>query len=501
MDNKDKMKERDVSKGWSYDQLLLIGIVLISIAFLSYTAYRSYILSFVHDEGISFTIISKYGNYIYWASSANNHVLNTILMKVFSLAFGNSELSLRFPNLIGHLFFAIFSFLILKKVQNNYLVLCGFILLNSNPFVLDFFSLARGYGLALSFMMGSIYFLIREKFFYTFLFGALAVLSNYTLLNYYLSSLFIIVLLQFYNAVGVRFNVGFYEIKGLIKKNGLSIFFNIIFLAAIIPTLFDLRRRGEFYVGGKEGFWNSTVRSLIDSSFYFKDYNNIVKDLICLIVAITAVSSIIIILYQFFRIKEFKPSSIILLVMIFSIISPIAQHVLLNTLYPIERTGLYYIPLFILLLIFTCSEAIQIMRESVKIIIFLFLFFFCGVAIFHFVGTANFKYTYTWAYDANTKAMMLEDLHKAYHENYKGERISIKINSLFGPAINYYRITRDMQWLEPITKRNQLLTREFDFYYCFINEELSIAQNRSISILKYYPDTDTILSKLNKTKS
>ena len=41
------------------------------------------------------------------------------------------------------------------------IVIAGFVLLALNPFVLDFFSLARGYGLALACLMSSLYLLAR----------------------------------------------------------------------------------------------------------------------------------------------------------------------------------------------------------------------------------------------------------------------------------------------------------------------------------------------------
>jgi len=37
-----------------------------------------------------------------WGNTANNHLLNTALMQLCSTLFGNSELSLRLPNVLAH---------------------------------------------------------------------------------------------------------------------------------------------------------------------------------------------------------------------------------------------------------------------------------------------------------------------------------------------------------------------------------------------------------------
>ena len=74
------------------------------------------------------------------------------------------------------------------------MLVTGFIMLNFNPYLLDFFSLGRGYGLSVSLMMVSLYFaysFIRSKklfeLFCAFFFAVFSALTIYTLLNYFLA--------------------------------------------------------------------------------------------------------------------------------------------------------------------------------------------------------------------------------------------------------------------------------------------------------------------------
>ncbi len=97
--------------------------------------------------------------FTYVGSSANNHVLNSLAMKLTSAVFGPSELVLRLPNLAGFAAFLLFSWLLLRRFAPPLLALGGFLAISANPPVLDYFSIARGYGLALGLAIPGLYFL------------------------------------------------------------------------------------------------------------------------------------------------------------------------------------------------------------------------------------------------------------------------------------------------------------------------------------------------------
>jgi hypothetical protein len=92
---------------------------------------------------------------------ATNHFLNTLLTKACDFVAGGSEIVLRLPSVIGYAMFLGFSLLILHRSVRPAIAAPGFVLLNLNPYVLDFFSLSRGYGLSLGFLMGSLFYLFK----------------------------------------------------------------------------------------------------------------------------------------------------------------------------------------------------------------------------------------------------------------------------------------------------------------------------------------------------
>ncbi len=136
-----------------------------------------------------------------FGASANNHFLNTLLAKLCFILGGNHEFVLRIPNLLGFVLYLFFSFLLLDRfIKNKLIVVCGYFLLNFNPYVLDFFALCRGYGLSLGFLMPALFFFVSfldkttrrqpggiRHLRYSLVVASLAVLSFFGLLNVYLS--------------------------------------------------------------------------------------------------------------------------------------------------------------------------------------------------------------------------------------------------------------------------------------------------------------------------
>ena len=82
--------------------------------------------------------------------------------RVFAFfVFGNHSLFIaRLPNIIAFVVYAYFAYRFADHLLYFFSGMALFILLLFNPFVLEFFSLARGYGLAMAFELGSLFYLM-----------------------------------------------------------------------------------------------------------------------------------------------------------------------------------------------------------------------------------------------------------------------------------------------------------------------------------------------------
>lgn len=128
----------------------------------AYVLARAVFVPLTYDEAASYLrYISQDLFSVFNFEVATNHFLNTLLTKLVSIIAGDSEFVLRIPSLLGYGMYLYFSVRILEWVPNRAFALAGLLLLNLNPYLLDYFALSRGYGLSLGLLMGSLFFLFR----------------------------------------------------------------------------------------------------------------------------------------------------------------------------------------------------------------------------------------------------------------------------------------------------------------------------------------------------
>ena len=253
-------------------------LFILSSLLFSYTVIRAHLLSITWDEAFTYIEFVRNGKVLfdkYETMSANNHILNTWLVIIFTKLFGVTEFVLRIPSLIAQLFFLFYSAKLLKNIGNRWLVIAAFIVVNVNPYMLDFFCLSRGYGLSISMMMGSIYYFylfhIKENknrnAILSVLFAALAVLANFVLLNYFVVLIGLILLLFWYYSIRLNKQIKV-RITFILKGITLPLIMAILLLWLVLPITIKLKEAGALFFGGNRSFWADTISTIVDRSFY-----------------------------------------------------------------------------------------------------------------------------------------------------------------------------------------------------------------------------------------
>jgi hypothetical protein len=260
---------------------LILGI---SLFFMIYEMARATRVALTIDEATTYLLylssnIAAVFN-LNWAT--NNHFLNTLLAKLFCGLAGNSEFVLRLPSLLGYGVYLLFSFLTLDRfLRNKPVVVCGFLLLNLNPYVLDYFSLCRGFGLSLGLMMPALF------FFFLFLdaaslrlsdpyrplqlslvFASIAVLANISLFNVYLSlvvfafGLFVILNLKDRSRLPVAHVQTPFRSKKLLPAAIalLAVLFNLMVMSQYLALRPDLYEPVNVEITGPEERFKQTVQ-------------------------------------------------------------------------------------------------------------------------------------------------------------------------------------------------------------------------------------------------
>ena len=93
----------------------------------------------------------------------NNHVLNTLLIRISTARFHLTELSLRLPSLLGGLLYLWVAYrLATRRFAPGPAAIAVLGLLTLNPMVLDGMSEARGYGMGLAFLLWALEFMLES---------------------------------------------------------------------------------------------------------------------------------------------------------------------------------------------------------------------------------------------------------------------------------------------------------------------------------------------------
>lgn len=92
-----------------------------------------------------------------WDPAAVNHMLNSMLERLFVSILGLSAFSVRLPSLIGAAIYIYVVYQLCQMISAEWKIRIPlFVCLVYNPFIFDFFVAARGYGLANAFLMAAI---------------------------------------------------------------------------------------------------------------------------------------------------------------------------------------------------------------------------------------------------------------------------------------------------------------------------------------------------------
>jgi len=455
-----------------------IIFILSAILFVA-VCYKSAVTSFTHDESITYLHYVKmdYASIVaYNEPYTNNHILNTILMKIAATLFGAQEWALRIPNLIALLVYLFFAYKLVKKIIPTF-YLPGFILLLANPYLIDFFGLARGYGLSISCMIMCIYYFLcaieSSKWQDILLFNLaamLAIYSNFALIDFYVAVLVIynVFLLNSYISSGKRFTVSVF-----FRKNAINISFAIATTLILWEPIRKISGPHMLDFGGKSGLVANTISSLITSALY-----NISLPAIFVVCASWLLFTLIIITFLFWIVQYMKQGARMLikyryLISINSILLIIfsemeIQHIVLGTDFFIERFALFLFPLFIiqvlLLLQLLIASKINIVGSILQTVLVICL-------VVNTLFNMNLSYYRDWKYDIDTKKVML--IMKRHYLNHPhNAQVTLGVYWYFEPSTNFYKDTWALSWLQPVERRD--LTVKDNYYYSYRNELLNV---------------------------
>lgn len=467
-------------------------ILLLCVVLMAYTVARAITVSFSWDESWTFmhhVLPGMFYQEAYDKMGGNHHLLNVWLMWGSMKLFGESELALRLPNLAAHLVYLLASAGIALRNRSAFMAIGAFLLMNVHPYLLDFFSLARGYGLACGWMVLSLYQATRfvsdddsmRRLGLAASFASLSALSHVIMVNY---------LLAFAAAMGafVIFD-GRKRPKGFVLRR-LALLSLIVLagLAVIMPNALGLFGGGSLNFGC-DRFWECTVLSLGGKVIYHLPYETPLNVIVGralklsgLFIAVTAVVA-----SRGGWLPRLRPMALGLIILALCLLSFLAQQSWFGVPLPQTRTALFLLPLSA----FTWAAAIGAWPAH-RWVPALAAASACSVLIVNLANSVNFTYAVEWKPSGELSHMLtlLENDRPALQD----DRPIITVGTGFESAepMNYYRHVRGLQWL---TK--DLLPSEGEFpyfdYYIVEYEGLDRVDTTRCTLLYHSESTNSAL--------
>lgn len=433
--------------------------------FFSLVVMRALRVPLTHDEAYTYLHYVKQswlGIILYKPPHIpNNHILNTLLMKLSVNIFGLSDWSLRLPNVLMSLVYFRYAAALARKFRFPGIQILGFLSLCLPLYFIDFFAMARGYGMGLSLSLASLYHLYcyRElnnghHIWRTLMFAAFAVYANFTFLYAYLALVALILIL--------------YWSEGEEQTKSLGVLWRPVGIVTGILALFitlPLKNISGDLFGGNSSFWDDSLYSV--SWMFTYQQSSPFATVLSYIIALSVFVGVIFFIYDQFIAKAeigWYYYGDILLVVLFTATAQTAQHYILGTEFLMGRTAMVYAPMILCFVLFFFQRFNSYPKgEYLHLGLNLLI---VGLMAWNF-RHVNLKESVVWTYDASHKEM-LKDLEGTQALNQ--EHFQLGINWLFEPALNVYRESKDLVWLDELS-RNGYRDKDYDAYYLLSYKE------------------------------
>ena len=169
----------------------------------------------------------------------------------------------------------------------------------------------------------------------------------------------------------------------------------------------------------------------------------------------------------------------------------ISAFVILDVNYPQDRSAVFLIPLLGIAVIFAMNDVLNLQIRVARIMSLSIAVMVALILSVNFLPSVNFHSTTVWPYAADAKRM-LADLEREKIEEHGSQTIRLGIDWWFAPTINFYRVTRDLTWLEPVTRKG--LEGEYDYHY-FHPGSFELIEARGVQIIQEYEIAGNRLGK------
>jgi len=474
--------------------MALLGLIFIT------NVYRAATQSITHDEAVTYeNFVAAPWSIVFNSYDANHHVLHTIFCKIFVDLLGISPLTLRLASVLSGLLYLYLVFRICERLFGAgwYFPLSA-LLLSLNPYLLDFESAARGYGMAVAFLFLALWEMLEwldkpetQRLIRAGLALGLSIGANLVLAPpaIGLALMFLAALWNqrrsFKPTVTVTKKGTKKETPNPFPTLGQALVrFAIPFVgitALIVLSPLSNSSGQQFYVGAAS--LRAGADSLVRNSLQPAPGWLISTIALGILPALIIAAALIAWRAASRWIASNRLEQSILLTggaMLLAFLAVLASHLLFDVPYPEGRTGIYWIPM----LTFTGLALAKLWERAT---VFLAVPMAACIAMY----LAQFRVTYyaDWPYDRDDRAIAgLISQHKPAADR----KAVVEGSWQLEPSINFYRVSDHLDWLQEVERATPKPGADF---YLLLAQDSHFVNDLKLKVLFQGKQSGTILAQ------
>lgn len=413
---------------------------VIGIVYFLYLVLRAWYIPMTHDEvATCYNHVPRgiFDLMTYQREAVpNNHILNTLAIKLLASVFGMGQMVARTPALVGGALYIAGALAFVRLIGNTgWLRLTWFIILLGNPFMAEFFALARGYSISIGLMFASIYFAWKfledarpKDLKVTLLLAGLAVMANFTVLNFYLP-----LVLLLYLSIRQQETPA----PALQKSTGILATGVLILAAFCALPVYRMQAGDELMPWGSSGFFPETLAPLVRSSIMDHPYlDGPTVPVLAKLIVIFSLITWVVAIWRWGN-RQWQVRADLLVFACFLLAGTITvnllQNFFLNVPFLNARTALFLYPLFALQLI-AVSELLwrQWDKKALFLLVPLTIF-----TVVNFDNNRNLTQSYEWRFD-RASFTVLDFIKKTYEAEGRSSPFTLDCNWVLLNSLHFH---------------------------------------------------------------
>ncbi len=462
---------------------------LLGLFLFAYILMRAFSLGFTFDEALTYNEFAQHDMGLFGPLTgdlgANHHPLNTFAMKFFKSLFGNEEWAVRIPNLICGATFFFFAALICRKIFSGWNVFFAFSILCLQHFILDYFSIARGYGMALGFGMTAVYFILdlliwskkKRSLFLFLVCVAAGVLSNLTFL-YFLIAGWICMALWMPQKREVAKNI---------LSIGIFVLFPVVAYYLLQGWIIDLKTSGTLYFGTKTDLYLNTLVSLGKVLVYDMPVVWIGLYILPPLGVLVFLAGLWHVLRRGLSKELFStlaPHDVVWVMFAGTLIMTVAAVLFAGSLYPLDRTAFPILLLFLLQGITLLARFRDSLQKGLLVV-------FSGLSFTAFAFSVSADHVLLHKPDRDTEELLcFVNEHAKEHRDTSLFNSPVASDFVFLHTGNYYIGKDYLEELNPLERVPDYRTGE---YVLIMKNSRHYADTIGLKALKRYPVSGSIV--------